>query len=258
MTIKYIVGTAWEEISKLDRGSVQLIVTSPPYANLKDYGHPKQIGWGQTYEEYQRALSGIWSDCAKVLDAGCRLAINVGDVFQRATKTDPYQVLPVAADTINACRSTDLLYLGSIIWHHVTTTRTSGGGKWMGSTYYPGGGMVTYEHEYILLFKKPGKRKPSSDSLVREASRLTRQQRSEWFRGIWTFPGARQGKTGHPAVFPEELPERLIRMFTYVGETVLDPFVGSGTTCQVAEKLGRNSIGVDLIPFWDKDIECRD
>jgi len=198
-------------------------------------------------------MRSVWFACEKVLEHGCRLAINVGDVFQRATNASPYQILPLAADTITSCRVAGLLYLGSIIWHHITTTKTTGGGKWMGSTYYPGEGMVTYEHEYILIFKRLGKRKTPTSPEIRESSRLTRQQRSEWFRGVWTFPGVKQGKAGRIAAFPEELPERLIRMFTYVGETVLDPFVGSGTTCKVAERVGRNSIGIDLIPFWSKE-----
>jgi len=136
-------------------------------------------------------------------------------------------------------------FMGSIIWRKISTTKTTGGGCWMGSTYYPGDGHVTYEHEYIVLLRKLGKRPSVMDKEVREQSRLTKEERSAWFRGIWDdiFP---ERQVGHVAMFPVELPLRLIRMYTFVGETVLDPFMGSGSSALAAALAGRNSIGYEI------------
>lgn len=244
MNHKLLIGDVRGRIKELADESVQLVVTSPPYFSIKDYGHPDQIGLGGSYLDYLRDLELVWMECVRALEPGCKIAINIGDQFLRATKDTPYQVLPIHSDTIQ-CLGQETIHLGSIIWRKITTTKTSGGGSWMGSIYYPRDGYVTFEHEYILLFKKPGKaQRPNPES--KELSRLTKEQRSEWFRGIWNIPPVRQ--EGHVAMFPVELPERLIRMFTFHGETVLDPFVGSGTTMEAAEKSGRHSIGIDLIP----------
>jgi site-specific DNA-methyltransferase (adenine-specific) len=136
-------------------------------------------------------------------------------------------------------------FMGSIVWRKISTTKTTGGGSWMGSTYYPGDGHVTYEHESIVLLRKQGQRPSVQDPARREQSKLSKEERSAWFRGIWEdiFP-ERQGE--HVAMFPVALPERLIRMYTYVGETVLDPFLGSGSTARAALLAGRNSVGYEI------------
>ncbi len=243
MTKHLIVFGDSRQLTAVAEASIHLVVTSPPYWSLKDYGVPGQIGFGQTYKEYLESLAEVWSECKRVLHPGCRLAINVGDQFLRASEHGRYRVAPIGADTITACVKLGFDYMGTIIWQKITTTRTTGGGVWMGSTYWPRDGQITYEHEYILLFKKPGKG-PRPTPEQKAASKLTKDQRSEWFRGIWKLAPDRQQE--HQAMFPVELPERLIRMYTFAGETVLDPFLGSGTTALAAAKAGRNSIGYEI------------
>ena len=240
-------GDTRRELHSLADGSVQLVVTSPPYGSLKDYEHPDQIGFQHGYEQYLLELEAVWRECLRVLEPGCKLVINVGDQFFRGTAGQKYSVLPIQADTITTCRRLGFETLGSIIWKKVSTTKTSGGGVWMGSIYYPRDGYVTYEHEYILLFRKPGKyRQPSKE--MKELSKLTKEQRSLWFRGIWELTPVRQ--KGHCAMYPKELPERIIRMYSFAGDTVLDPFLGSGTTMEAARDWGRNSVGVELNPAF--------
>jgi DNA modification methylase len=248
-----LIGDTRALMTDLPDSAVQLVVTSPPYWSIKDYDHPGQIGCTQSYEEYLDALQCVWRECLRVLEPGCKLAVNIGDQFVRGG-AERYGVKPIQADTICSCRTLGYECLGSIIWRKVTTTKTTGGGVWMGSIYYPRDGYVTYEHEYIMLFRKPGKYRPPAKEL-RALSRLTKAQRSEWFRGIWELAPARQD--AHCAVFPLALPERIIRMFSFVGDTVLDPFLGSGTTLEAARDWGRNSIGIELNPAYLQLIDER-
>jgi len=242
--IKVIFGDS-RSMPEIGDEQIDLVVTSPPYWTIKDYGVRHQIGSGQTYEEYLIALTKVFMECERVLKPGCRMAIVIGDQFLRASVFGKYQVVPIHADVIcGICRSTNFLFMGNIIWNKISTTKTTGGGSWMGSTYYPKDGHVTYEHEYILLFRKPGKWRKPTDKLVVDNSILTKKQRSEWFRGMWKIPGQRQSI--HPAAFPLEIPHRLIKMYSFVGELVLDPFAGSCITMQAASDLGRNSIGYEI------------
>ena len=187
----------------------------------------------------------IFRYCTKILNPGCRLCINLGDRFQQATKITPYQIIPLHARLINAIslQIPELIYLGSINWKKVTTSNTSGGGKIMGSVYHPRNGYFFVNYEYIAVFKKKGK-DPKPNSLFKEYSKFTLDQRREWFKDSWQFAGVKQNS--HIAMFPDQLPYRLIRMHSFVGDTVLDPFLGSGTTSKVAAQLGRHSIGFEL------------
>ena len=244
-----IVGDARDAMKKVAGHAVQLVVTSPPYWNIKDYKHPCQIGLNQSYSDYVRALRMVWSECKRTLSPGCKMVINVGDQFLRARDNHGrYEIKPIHTDIIKCCTDLGFIFLGNIIWQKITTTKTTGGGSWMGSTYFPRDGYVTYEHEYIMIFKKPGKA-PIPTLPMKARSKLPKEFRSRWFRGIWAdIPPARQ--RAHVAMFPLELPERLIRMFSFAGETVLDPFVGSGTTMEAAQKWGRSSIGIELNPNY--------
>lgn len=244
-THRVLNGCARRALKRLDGESIDLVVTSPPYWQLKDYGAEGQIGAGQSYEDYLAALAEVWTECHRLLRPGCRLAVNIGDQYLRASEHGRYRVVPIPADTIAACQGAGFDFMGNIVWRKVSTTRTSGGGVWMGSAYHPKDGHVTYEHEYILLFRKLGRWKTPSRE-VKERSRLTREQRSAWFRGYWELAPERQND--HVAKFPVELPERLIRMYSFRGETVLDPFLGSGTTSLAAMRAGRDSVGVELNP----------
>lgn len=223
--------------------SIHLIITSPPYWQLKDYGNGKQIGFNDTYEEYINNLNLVWSECHRVLHKGCRLCINIGDQFARSVYYGRYKIIPIRTEIIKFCENAGFDYMGAIIWQKVTTCHTTGGATVMGSFPYPRNGILKLDYEFILIFKKYGS-PPKVSREIKEQSKLTQEEWNQYFAGHWNFPGERQDK--HLAMFPEELPKRLIMMFSFVGDTVLDPFLGSGTTSLAAKNSNRNSIGYEI------------
>ena len=239
---KVIVGDS-RRMVEIDDDSVQLIVTSPPYWHIKDYGVENQIGYGQSLHEYLKDLYRVWKECYRVLEPGRRLVINIGDQFARSIIYGRYKIIPLHAEVIAQCEEIGFDYMGSIIWQKKTTMNTTGGATVMGSYPYPPNGMVEIDYEHILIFKKPGKSRKVPKE-IKEKSKLTKEEWKTYFSGHWNFGGARQ--VGHEAMFPEELPKRIIKMFSFVGETVLDPFLGSGTTVKVALELNRNAIGYEI------------
>jgi modification methylase len=249
-----IIGDS-RRMTDLAADTIGLAVTSPPYWCLKDYGHAGQIGFEQTYEQYLSDLRQVMAETLRVLKPGCRLALNIGDQYLRASEHGRYRIQPIPADLTVIGRDLGFDFLGSIIWKKISTTRTSGGGQLMGSIYYPRDGQVTYEHESILLFRKQGKSpRPTGDAL--ERSRLAKEERLKWFRGVWDDV-APDRQRGHVAMFPVELPRRLIRMYSFWGETVLDPFLGSGTTSLAAALTGRNSVGYEINPEFEDLIRAK-
>ena len=239
---KIIIGDS-RSMPEIETATIDLVVTSPPYWHIKDYGVSGQIGYGQGLHQYLTDLFHTWSECFRVLRPGSRLCINIGDQFARAAVYGRYKVIPLHAEFIGQCERLGFDYLGSIIWQKKTTMNTSGGANVMGSYPYPKNGLVEIDYEFILIFKKPGEgRKVSKE--VKEASKLTKEEWKEYFSGHWHFGGARQ--LGHEAMFPGELPRRLLRMFSFRGDTVLDPFLGSGTTVKVALEEGRNGLGYEI------------
>lgn len=241
---KIVIGDS-RRMKEVPDESVQLIVTSPPYWQLKDYGHKEQIGYNDTYEEYINNLNLVWNECHRVLSPGCRLCVNIGDQFARSVYYGRYKIIPIRTEIIKFCETAGFDYMGAIIWQKVTTTNTTGGATIMGSFPYPRNGIVKLDYEFILIFKKLGI-SPKVSMERKEKSKLTTKEWNEYFYGHWNFPGERQGQ--HLAVFPEELPRRLIRMFSFVEDTALDPFLGSGTTALAARNLGRHSIGYEINP----------
>ena len=178
-----------------------------------------------------------------MLFPGCRLVVNIGDQFARAVYYGRYKVIPIRTEIIRFCETIGFDYMGAIIWQKRTTMNTTGGATVMGSYPYPRNGIVEIDYEFILLFRKRGV-PPKVDKQVKEASCLTKEQWKEYFSGHWYFNGERQ--KDHVAMFPVELPRRVIEMFTFKGETVLDPFLGSGTTTEAAILAERNSIGYEI------------
>jgi len=241
---------------ELQDKSVHLVITSPPYWQLKDYGTNEQIGFNDSYENYINNLNLVWKECYRVLDNGCRLCVNIGDQFARSVYYGRYKVIPIRTEIIKFCESIGFDYMGAIIWQKKTTTNTTGGASIMGSFPFPRNGILSIDYEFILLFKKLGtpKRPYKKD---KELSRMTKEEWKEYFSGHWNFGGALQD--GHIAMFPEELPKRLIKMFSFVGDNILDPFLGSGTTSLAAKNLDRSSMGYEInhefIPYIKQKLQ---
>lgn len=241
-------------MNDISDSAVQLIVTSPPYWQLKDYSAKNQIGYNDTYEEYINNLNLVWDEAFRILSSGCRMCINIGDQFARAAYYGRYKVIPIRTEIIRFCEIRGFDYMGAIIWQKPTTMNTSGGGSVMGSYPFPRNGIIKIDYEFILVFKKPGQCPPPARE-VKQASILSKQQWNDYFKGHWIFPGERQ--EGHIARFPVELPRRLIQMFTFIGETVLDPFLGSGTTSVAAIEQKRNSCGYEINSEYLETIQKR-
>lgn len=278
---KIIIGDARNMKKWIPDESVHLIVTSPPYAHIKDYGVKNQIGFDNSYEEYIAELNKVWKECYRVLKPGCRLVINVGDVYNTTPVLGRHKALRVHADIIIGCEKIGFDYMGQIIWQKKGTVRPSGGANVMGSFPYPRSGIVEYDYEYVMIFKKLGKNgldypknikeilkehkltKKEWVKKVKERSAMTLKEWREYFSGHWRFPGVRQKE--HIAMFPYELPRRIIKMFSFAavpelsfkGDVVLDPFLGSGTTMKVAKELNRNSIGIELNPDFLNTIKTK-
>jgi DNA modification methylase len=255
-TTHTIINGDSRRMSLINDRSVHLVITSPPYWQLKDYGVEGQIGFDDSYESYINHLNLVWLECSRALHDGCRLCVNIGDQFARSAYYGRYKVIPIRTEIIRFCESIGMDYMGAIIWQKQTSMNTTGGGAVMGSFPHPRNGILKIDYEFILIFKKQGS-SPRPTAEQKKLSELTKEEWNIFFASHWTFGGARQD--GHIAMFPEELPARLVKMFSFVGETVLDPFMGSGTTALAAKKLFRSSTGYeinpDFIPVYNSKLE---
>jgi len=234
------------EASEIPDGSVHLVVTSPPYWTLKKYaGGIGQLGDIESYEGFLTELDRVWSQAYRALIPGGRLVVVVGDVCVSRKRYGRHLVFPLHASIQERCRSLGFDNLAPIIWHKISNASleaTGNGTSFLGKPYEPGG-IIKNDIEYILMQRKPGDyRKPSLTaralSIIPEAFHRT------WFQQIWDIKGASTRR--HPAPYPLELAERLVRMFSFVGATVMDPFLGTGTTSAAAALRGRNSIGFEV------------
>ncbi|MHA1378441.1 MAG: DNA-methyltransferase [Candidatus Helarchaeota archaeon] len=235
-----------EDMSEIPDNSIQLIITSPPYGSIKDYGVIDQIGYEEGFLIYLERLNKVWNECYRILEPTCRMVINIGDQYLRTTEHGRYRIFSIQSAIIEHCIKQGFDFLGDIIWQKISTTHTTGGCSLMGSIYYPRNGLVTFDYEHILIFKKWKGKKRSIDLEKKELSKICMDEWKSWFVGHWKFPGIQQ--KGHLAMFPDELPYRIIRMFSHVGDIVLDPFLGSGTTIRMAEFLKRRGIGYEINP----------
>ena len=237
------------DLSYVDDESVHLVVTSPPYWNLKRYNeNPDQLGHIQDYETFLGELEKVWRHVFRLLVPGGRLVCVVGDVCVARRKFGRHLVFPLHADICVICRRIGFDNLNPIVWHKIANAsyEVSNGSKFLGKPYEPNA-IIKNDMEFILMQRKPGGyRQPSGEQ--RDASRISKEEFDRWFQQIWNITGA--STKHHPAPFPLELATRLVRMFSFTGDTVLDPFCGSGTTMVAALRTGRNSIGVEIDPEY--------
>jgi site-specific DNA-methyltransferase (adenine-specific) len=242
-------------MGEIEDSSIQLIITSPPYGQIKNYGSKDQIGFFDSFEDYFQRLKNVWIECFRVLEPQSRMVINIGDQYLRTTDYGRYRILSIQSKIIEDCQKIGFDFLGDIIWQKVSTTNTTGGCSLMGSIFYPRNGLLTYDYEHILIFKKPHGKGKKVNLKIKEMSKISLSEWKKWFVGHWKFPGVIQKE--HIAMFPEELPYRLIRMFTFIGDSVLDPFVGSGTTLKVSKSLFRKSIGYEINNNFESIIDTK-
>jgi site-specific DNA-methyltransferase (adenine-specific) len=248
-------------MSQLALRSVHLVVTSPPYWTLKRYegaAGRDQLGHHPDYQGFHEELRKVWKHCFDRIVPGGRLCIVVGDVCLPRRQGGRHLVMPLHADIIAKCRDVGFDYLTPILWHKIANAVTEvegNGSAFLGKPYEPGA-IIKNDVEYILLFRKPGSyRNPTHQQ--RLLSLIDKADHARWFRSTWTdLPGATT-RSGHPAPFPVELAYRLIRMFSFVGDTVLDPFVGSGSTTEAAIKAFRSSIGFEIEPMYFESLRKR-
>ncbi|OGF04754.1 MAG: methyltransferase [Lentisphaerae bacterium RIFOXYB12_FULL_60_10] len=250
-THQLIQGDA-RELPYIADESVHLVVTSPPYWNLKRYNDsPRQMGHIADYEAFLDELTKVWKEAYRVLVPGARLVCVVGDVcLSRRENNGRHVVVPLHADICVRCRKIGFDNLNPIIWHKISNAsyEVSNGSKFLGKPYEPNA-IIKNDIEFILMQRKPGGyRKPTEEQ--RRLSMIAKEDFNVWFQQFWNLTGASTRE--HPAPFPLELAHRLVRMFSFSGDTVLDPFCGSGTTMVAAMKCGRNSIGIEI----DRDY-CR-
>lgn len=225
---------------EFEDGSVRLVIAMPPPWRPDDTPDPADIGRGGRYETWLESLRMVFAECARVLAPGCRLCVNLADRFLSAGAFGHFQVLPVRDDVSRILRSLDLHPMGTVIWQTAAPGRPGPGPGVMGSWPYPRNGILRIDYESLLLFRRPGETPPPSAE-SREASRLSADEWNRCFSGHWNLRSTR--RRGDGGDIPLEIPERLIRMFTFAGETVLDPFLGTGTTLLAAEGEGRRLVG---------------
>lgn len=247
---EFVLKDSRQALSELEENSVQLVLTSPPYWSLKDYKDPlkEQLGHIEDYEQFLTELDEVWKEIHRVLQPGGRLIIVVGDVCLSRREHGRHVVFPLHASIQEHCREIGFDNLAPIIWYKIANAQfeSGKGGGFLGKPYEPNA-IVKNDVEYILFQRIPnGYRNPSVPQRV--LSTIPKEKHQKWFQQVWRLSGA--SNSIHPAPYPEKLAERLIRMFSFVGDTILDPFLGAGSTSVAAAKWGRNSIGYEIQPEY--------
>jgi DNA modification methylase len=242
-TIRTVRGDA-RELPGVVSGSVELVVTSPPYPMIPQWDETFRSWGASEYGAMHARLAEVWTACHKALIEGGILAINVGDALRSGS--DGFRLWPNHVDVTRACEAAGFRSLPYILWKKPTNKPNA----FLGSGFLPPNAYVTLDCEFVLLFRRGGLRRFPPKDRRREASRYTKPERDRWFSQVWgDVRGARQNGVGRrTGAFPPEIPRRLIQMFSVVGDTVLDPFAGTGTTLWAAHELGRHSVGIEIDP----------
>lgn len=245
------------DLSLIESESVHLVCTSPPYGSLKEYpDHPGQLGNMADYDRFLDELDRAWEECLRILVPGGRVACVVGDVCISRRQGGRHHVLPLSADIQVRARHIGFDNLTPIRWLKVANLKleASKSGRYLGKPNLPNG-IVKNDLEHILFLRKPGGyRKPTAK--MEKASRIETDDYVRYFAPIWSDVTG-QLRRDHPAPYPPEIPRRLIRMFSFVGDTVVDPFAGTGTTAIAAMETDRNSISVEIDPTYVAALESR-
>ncbi len=245
-TVHRLVQGDARDLSFIPDASVHLVVTSPPYWTLKRYNDSEgQLGHVEDLETFLSELNRVWRETFRILVPGGRLVCVVGDVcLSRRENNGRHTVVPLHSEICVACRKIGFDNLNPIIWHKISNAsyEVSNGSKFLGKPYEPNA-IIKNDIEFILMQRKPGGyRKPTEEQ--RRLSMIPKDKFDKWFQQFWNLTGASTKE--HPAPFPLELASRLVQMFSFAGDTVVDPFCGTATTMVAALKHGRNSIGVEL------------
>ncbi len=246
------------EMPDLDPESVHLVLTSPPYWTLKEYRDSEgQLGHVEDYDQFLQELDKVWKQCFQALVPGGRLICVVGDVcLSRRENGGRHTVVPLHSSIQEHCRKLGFDNLAPIIWHKISNAayEVEGGSTFLGKPYEPNS-VIKNDVEFILMQRKPGGYR-APDISTKVLSVISAENHKKWFQQIWAGVTGASTKQ-HPAPYPLELAERLVRMFSFVGDTVLDPFMGTGTTTVAAAKWGRNSIGFEIDRHYYKMAQKR-
>jgi len=237
---KLYINDASQELLNIPNNTIQLIITSPPYWNVRNYNHLKQIGFNDTYEKYLAKMKKILKECVRVLLPDGKIALNIGNIYNYESNERRVYTANLMLDLWNILDNCgEIRFMGTIYWRK-TTSRN--GAVLFGSYPFPSNFMISTALEAIHIFRKKGKRKVSKE--IKKKSWISKSEFRKFREPIWCLNGVSNKK--HPAVFPNELPHRLIKIYSFYGDIVFDPFCGIGTTNVEALKLGRNSIGIDI------------
>jgi DNA modification methylase len=238
-------------VARISDESIHLVVTSPPYFDLKTYpDQDAQLGAVHDYEVFLKELDRVWAECYRMLVPGGRLVIIVGDVCRSRRAFGAHMVVPLHASIAEHCRHIGFHNLATMVWHKISNAafEVENGTAFLGKPYEPNA-VIKNDLEFILMQRKPGGyRRPTP--AMRVLSAIDERSHKQWFNQIVTVRGA--STRAHPAPYPVELVEPLIRMFSFVGDIVLDPFAGTGTTCLAAARCGRNSVGIEIEPAYHR------
>ena len=241
------------DLSWIPDASIHLVVTSPPYWTLKEYapGNADQMGHFEDYEHFLAQLDRVWRECARVLVGGGRICCVVGDICVPRKRGGRHYLVPLHSDIQVRARKLGLDCLQPILWHKIANgamEAEGNGAGFYGKPYQPGG-IIKNDIEYILFLRKGGEYR-NTPSIQKALSMLTKEEMKSWQRSIWMDLRGASTRDGHPAPYPVELAERLIKLFSFAGDTVLDPFAGTGSTSQAAIITGRNSIANEIEPAY--------